>query len=42
MHPRVYILGLIEARLQRFDLAVLAGLEEQIWPRVAEPSPWLS
>ncbi|UYH50769.1 double-strand break repair protein AddB [Candidatus Kirkpatrickella diaphorinae] len=42
LHPRVYILGLIEARLQRFDLAVLAGLEEQIWPRIAEPSPWLS
>lgn len=42
LHPRVYILGLIEARLQRFDLAVLAGTEEQIWPRISEPSPWLS
>jgi ATP-dependent helicase/nuclease subunit B len=41
-HPRVAILGALEARLQRADLIVLAGLNEGTWPAVAEPGPWLS
>jgi ATP-dependent helicase/nuclease subunit B len=41
-HPRLAILGPLEARLQRFDLTVLAGLNEGTWPRPAAPDPWLS
>ena len=32
-HPRLAILGPLEARLQRFDLIVLGGLNEGTWPR---------
>jgi len=41
-HPRVLILGLLEARLQSFDLVVLGGLAEGVWPPEAEPGPWMS
>jgi ATP-dependent helicase/nuclease subunit B len=41
-HPRVLILGLLEARLQSFDLVVLGGLAEGVWPPPAEPGPWMS
>jgi ATP-dependent helicase/nuclease subunit B len=41
-HPRVFIWGLLEARLQSVDLIVLGGLTEGIWPPMAEPGPWLS
>ncbi len=41
-HPRVAILGLMEARLQRFDRVVLGVLEEGIWPAATDPGPWLS
>lgn len=41
-HPRVAILGALEARLQRADLIVLAGLNEGTWPAAADPGPWLS
>jgi len=41
-HPRVAILGLLEARLQDFDLAVLGSLEEGVWPHATEPGPWMS
>lgn len=41
-HPRVQILGLIEARLVRADLLVLAGLEEGVWPRAPGIDPFLS
>ncbi len=41
-HPRLHILSPIEARLQHFDVMILAGLNEGSWPREAEPSPWLS
>lgn len=40
-HPRVKILGLIEARLIKTDLMVLAGLNEGIWPAPPSPDPWL-
>ena len=42
LHPRLRILGLIEARLVRADLLVLAGLEEGTWPRAAPTDPFLS
>jgi ATP-dependent helicase/nuclease subunit B len=41
-HPRVFIWGLLEARLQAVDVAVLGGLAEGVWPPAAEPGPWLS
>ncbi|HEY2444640.1 MAG TPA: double-strand break repair protein AddB [Rhizomicrobium sp.] len=41
-HPRLAILGPLEARLQHFDLVVLGGLNEGIWPQAAPADPWLS
>jgi len=41
-HPRLAILGLLEARLQHADLVVLGGLNEGIWPPDPQPDPWLS
>jgi ATP-dependent helicase/nuclease subunit B len=41
-HPRLAILGPLEARLQRFDLVVLGGLNEGTWPQEAPVDPWLS
>jgi ATP-dependent helicase/nuclease subunit B len=39
---RVRILGPLEARLQRFDRVVLAGLNEGIWPPQPSTDAWLS
>ncbi|PZU06906.1 double-strand break repair protein AddB [Sphingomonas sp.] len=41
-HPRIFIWGLIEARLQRADLMVLGGLNEGAWPSLPAPDPWLA
>jgi ATP-dependent helicase/nuclease subunit B len=41
-HPRLAILGPLEARLLRFDKVVLAGLDEGIWPKPPPPDPFLS
>ncbi len=41
-HPRLRILGAIEARLTRADLLIVAGLEEGVWPRGAPLDPFLS
>jgi ATP-dependent helicase/nuclease subunit B len=41
-HPRIAILGLIEARLQQADLMVLGGLNEGTWPGLPAPDPWLA
>ncbi len=41
-HPRLAILGPLEARLQRFDLTVLGGLNEGTWPKSASADPWFS
>ncbi len=40
-HPRLFIWGLIEARLQRADRMILAGLNEGQWPQPPSPDPWL-
>lgn len=42
LHPRLFILGPLEARLQQFDLTVLGGLNEGIWPAAAGRDPWMS
>lgn len=41
-HPRLAILGLLEARLQQADLMILAGLNEGVWPAQPTPDPWLA
>ena len=41
-HPRLRILGPLEARMQQADLTVLGGLNEGTWPRHTQPDPWLS
>lgn len=41
-HPRLSILGLIEARLQTADLMILGGLNEGVWPGLPAPDPWLA
>jgi ATP-dependent helicase/nuclease subunit B len=41
-HPRLQILGVLEARLLRADRLILAGLEEGMWPQAAPIDPFLS
>jgi len=41
-HPRLSILGLLEARLLQADRIILAGLNEGTWPPQAMEDPWLS
>jgi ATP-dependent helicase/nuclease subunit B len=41
-HPRIFIWGLIEARLQQADLMILGGLNEGVWPAAPAPDPWLA
>ena len=40
-HPRLFIWGVLEARLQQTDLMVLGGLNEGVWPAMPAPDPWL-
>lgn len=42
LHPRLHILSPIEARLQHYDLVILAGLNESSWPPMPEADPWMS
>lgn len=41
-HPRLSILGPLEARLQSSDLMILSGLNEGVWPGDAGADPFLS
>lgn len=41
-HPRVFIWGLLEAKLQSADLMILGGLNEGSWPQLPAPDPWLA
>ncbi len=41
-HPRVAILGPLEARLQSADVVILGGLNEGVWPRDAAIDGFLS
>jgi ATP-dependent helicase/nuclease subunit B len=41
-HPRIFIWGLLEARLQHADLMILGGLNEGSWPSLPAPDPWLA
>ncbi len=42
LHPRLHILGPMEARLQHFDLVILGGLNEGTWPTSPQADPWMS
>lgn len=42
MHPRLDILGTMEARLIQPDVLILGGLNEGTWPKTPEADPWLS
>jgi ATP-dependent helicase/nuclease subunit B len=39
---RLFIWGLLEARLQRADVTILGGLNEGTWPPEAAANPWMS
>ncbi|MEM7650714.1 MAG: double-strand break repair protein AddB [Pseudomonadota bacterium] len=41
-HPRLQILGQLEARLIDADLVILGGLNEGIWPAEPAADPWMS
>lgn len=41
-HPRIKILGLLEARLIKADLMILGGLDESIWPPAARSDAFLN
>lgn len=41
-HPRLFIWGQLEARLQQPDTVILGSLNEGTWPRPQEAGPWLS
>ena len=41
-HPRLFIWGTVEARLQRADRMILGGLNEGGWPAEPDPGPWMS
>ena len=41
-HPRLQILGALEARLQHADLMILGGLNEGVWPAEPGQDPWMS
>ncbi len=42
LHPRLFIWGTIEARLQQADLVILGGLNEDTWPEPSPADPFLS
>lgn len=42
MHPRLMILGQIEARLVQSDVMILGGLNEGTWPPDPGNDPWMS
>lgn len=41
-HPRIHILGPIEARLHHFDYVILGEVNEGVWPKPAEADMWMS
>ncbi|WP_066183603.1 double-strand break repair protein AddB [Hoeflea olei] len=41
-HPRAFIWGALEARLQHVDTLVMGGLNEGVWPQAGQEDPFLS
>lgn len=42
MHPRIKILGPIEARLNQFDVTIIGEVNEGVWPKLPSADMWLS
>lgn len=42
LHPRLFVWGPFEARLQQPDVVVLGSLNDGTWPESADPGPWLN
>lgn len=42
LHPRLAIMGLVEARMQASDLMILGGMNEGTTPQQPEADPWMS
>ena len=42
LHPRLSILGPLEARLIEPDLVIIGSLNDGTWPEQVEPGPWLN
>lgn len=42
LHPRLSILGQLEARLVEADIMILSGLNENTWPPKPAVDPWMS
>ena len=41
-HPRLFIWGPLEARLQSADKIIIGGMNEGVWPNALKPDPWLN
>jgi ATP-dependent helicase/nuclease subunit B len=41
-HPRLFLWGSPESRLQAVDRVIIGGCNEGTWPRRPSPDPWLS
>lgn len=41
-HPRLKILGPIEARLTHFDSVIIGEVNENMWPQAVSADPWMS
>ncbi len=42
LHPRLSILGPLEARLMQPDVVIIGSLNDGTWPEQVEPGPWLN
>ena len=42
VHPRLLILGQLEARLSHADRVIIGGLNEGVWPADSGHEPWMS
>lgn len=42
LHPRVFLWGRLEGRLQDVDTVILGGLNEGVWPEHRDSGPWLN
>jgi ATP-dependent helicase/nuclease subunit B len=42
LHPRLSVLGPVEARMQSADRLVIAGFNEDNWPPKPESDPWMN
>ncbi|MFV0321828.1 MAG: double-strand break repair protein AddB [Alphaproteobacteria bacterium] len=41
-HPRLFIWGMVESRIQQADLTIIGGFNEGHWPQIPDTGPWLS